>query len=106
MSHTEFNRNRSKRKSETAKSIAVRASTIDPRPICQVTTAIKASEATITPSRNAPAILDSRIRGKRGPLAATNRNAGRKIPTVATTAPRVPYKKRPKKVAGGKQDRE
>ena len=56
-------------------------------PRCAVTTAISASEATFTPSSAAPAVGDLRNRGISGPLIATKTNAGRKIPTVATTAP-------------------
>src|SRR5438876_6075677 len=52
------------------------------RPSCQATTAINASDATFTPSRNAPATGHRRRRGTSGPLSATKRNAGRKIPKV------------------------
>src|SRR5687768_12750566 len=45
---------------------------------CHVTTTIKASEAAFTPSRNAPAVGDFRMRGINGPLIATKKNAGRK----------------------------
>jgi len=47
-----------------------------------VTAAINASDATLTPSRKVPAILDFRMRGTSGPLTATSGNAGRKMPTV------------------------
>ncbi len=56
-------------------------------PKCNVTTAINAGEPTFTPSSTAPATGDLRSRGISGPLMATNTNAGRKIPIVATMAP-------------------
>ena len=67
---------------------AVHGSTIAARASCAVTRAMRAIEATFTPSRNAPATGERRIRGTSGPLRATKTKAGRKIPTVATTAPR------------------
>ena len=69
---------------------AVHASTIAARASCAVTRAMRAIDATFTPSRKAPATEDRRIRGTRGPLRATNAKAGRKMPIVATTAPRNP----------------
>ena len=69
------------------------------RASCAVTTAIKASEATFSPSRNAAATREERNFGTSGPLAATKTNAGRKIPAVATRAPRGPASRYPMKVA-------
>ena len=57
---------------------------------CMVTTAINAKEATFTPSRNAPAMGERRMRGTSEPLAATKTKAGRKMPTVARAAPAGP----------------
>jgi len=57
---------------------------------CHSTTAMSASDATLTPSSIAPAIGDRRILGTSGPLMATKTNAGRNIPTVATMAPVEP----------------
>ncbi len=52
----------------------------------QVTAAIKASDARLTPSKKALAIVGFlRIRGTSGPLTATRRNARRKTPNVART---------------------
>ena len=64
------------------------------RPSCHVTRAIKAREATLTPSSAAPAMRERRSRGTSGPLAATNTNAGAKMPRVATVAPRPPSTRR------------
>ena len=91
-SHAEFTRNRSRAINEATAKTTVRVSTKDARPSSQVTAAINASDATFTPSRKAPADLDFRIRGTSGPLTATSRNAGRKMPTVEMTAPRIPPK--------------
>ena len=77
----------------------VTTSTRDVRPSCQVTAAINASDATLTPSRKVPAVLDFRIRGTSGPLTATSRNAGRKMATVERTAPGIPPRMKPIKVA-------
>ena len=68
----------------------VAASTTAALASCQVTTAIRASDATLTPSRNAPATADFRSRGSSGTLAATKAKAGRKMPRVATAAPAGP----------------
>ena len=51
---------------------------------------MRARDATVTPSRKAPAAGERRIRGTSGPLAATKTNAGRKMPTVAAAAPAGP----------------
>ena len=61
-----------------------RRSTIAARASCAVTRAMRAIEATFTPSRKAPATGERRIRGTSGPLRATKTKAGRKMPTVAT----------------------
>ena len=98
-SHAEFTRNRTRAIYDAAAKRTVAVSTRDTRPSCQLTAAINASGATFTPSRKTPAILDFRMRGTSGPLTATSRNAGRKIPTVATTAPRIPPRIKPMKVA-------
>ena len=47
-----------------------------PTQFADSTLSMRASDPTFTPSRKAPAILDLRIRGMSGPLAATSRNAG------------------------------
>ena len=47
---------------------------------------MSATDAAFTPSRNAPATRDARMRGTRRPLIATRAKDGRKIPTVAATA--------------------
>ena len=70
--------------------VTVSQSTSAVRAICAVTIVMSASDATFTPSSTAPAILERRSRGTRGPLTATNMNAGRKIPIVATAAPALP----------------
>jgi len=64
----------------------VGTSTKAARPNCQVTTAISARDATFTPSINAPITRELRRRGISGPLTATNKNDGRKMPTVAASA--------------------
>jgi len=60
------------------------------RPSSQVTAASSASDATLTPSRKAPAVRERRTRGSKCPMSATKMNDGRKMPTVATTAPGTP----------------
>ena len=82
----------------------VSGSTRAARPSCQVTTAISASEAAFTPSRNAPAAGERRRRGTSGPLTATNTNAGRKMPSVATPAPGQPAQQVADE-GGGREDR-
>src|SRR5262249_56099243 len=57
---------------------------------CRVKTAMSDKEAAFTPLRKAPAAGCRRMRGTSGPLIATKKNAGRKIPTVATTDPGRP----------------
>ena len=74
----------------TAAIAVVHASTIAARASCAVTRAIGAIEPAFTPSRKASATGELRIRGTSGPLRATMTKAGRKIPTVATTAPQKP----------------
>ena len=56
----------------------------------QVTTAIRASDAAFTPSRNAEATGELRNFFIHGAEAATNINAGRKMPIVASVAPGTP----------------
>jgi hypothetical protein len=56
----------------------------------KVTTAMRASDATLTPSRNAPAQADSRTRDTSGRVTVTRTNPGKKIPSVATAAPGTP----------------
>ena len=46
---------------------------------CQVTAAIRATEATLTPSRKAPATGERRRRGTSGPLRATKTKAGKPV---------------------------
>src|SRR5580704_347665 len=99
MSHAEFTRHRNRAAADTIANPTVIQSTIEARPSCQLTYAINASDPTLTPSRNAPAIFDLRIRGINGPLAATSKNAGKKMPTVATTEPGSPPSRYPMKVA-------
>src|SRR5690606_7455142 len=53
-------------------------------------TRIAATTPALTPVRNAPVIGLRRIRGISGAVRMTKTNAGRKIPTVASTAPDVP----------------
>lgn len=89
-SHTEFTRKRSSKIALTAASSAVVMSTTAARANTSVTTAISASDPTMTPSRNAPAAGERRRRGTSGPLIATKKKDGRKIPAVATTAPGTP----------------
>ena len=50
------------------------------------------SEATTSPSRALEREAERRTRARSGPLRATNRNAGRKMATVDTTAPAGPAK--------------
>lgn len=68
-------------------------------PSSYVTKTINARDAMITPSRNAPATGELRMRGISGPLIATKTNAGRKMPTVAITAPTGPASRKPMNVA-------
>ena len=100
MSHTELSRQRNRATVETIASPSVTTSTNDVRPSCQLTFAMSASDPTFTPSRNAAATLDLRIRGMTGPLAATSRNAGAKMPIVATTEPRTPPNRYPTESRG------
>ena len=86
-SHAELIRQRTSAKRLAAASTSVRPSTMAARPSCTVTTAIRASDAALTPSRTAPAAGDCRTRGTSGPLIATKKKAGRKMPSVATAAP-------------------
>jgi len=87
-SHPEFTRSQSNTTNATTARMAVSASTMDALPNCHETTAMSARDPALTPSRNAPAVFDFLIRGANGPLTATSTKAGRKMPAVATTAPR------------------
>src|SRR3989454_7673667 len=98
-SHVEFTRNRISTNPLMSASATVETSTSAARPSCKVTTAMRASDATLTPSRNAPATGERRSRGTSGPLAATNTKAGRKIPSVATSPPGRPPSRYPMNVA-------
>lgn len=82
-----------KRINNTALAIAkmtVKPSTRAALPSSYVTTPNRASDATFTPFKNAPAVAECRIRGTGGPLIATKKKAGRKISNVATSAPSGP----------------
>ena len=59
-------------RAETTANPPVGTSTTALRPSCHATTPINASDATLTPSRNAAAAGERRSRGTRGPLIATN----------------------------------
>ena len=78
-SHAELTRKRMSKTAPRMANRAVAASKIAARPSCQVTTAIKANDAALTPSKNAPAIGELRKRGISRPLAAISRNDGRNI---------------------------
>lgn len=79
-----FNRNITNR--VASKSTMVNTSTIAVRPSCNVTPAMSPSEATFTPSRKIPAHGDLRTKGRKRLSSPTNRNDGRKIPSVASNA--------------------
>ena len=98
-SHIELKRNLASKIRLTANKTTLVGSINVALASCQVTTVMKASEAALTLSRNAPAVTDRRTRGTSGPLAATKRNAGRKMPMVATAAPALPPRTYPIKVA-------
>src|SRR5882672_12714888 len=66
---------------------------------CHPTNAISATAAAFTPSRNAPAVGDLRNFGRYFAVIATNTNAGKNIPNVASTAPRQPEITYPTNVA-------
>ena len=89
-SHVELTLKRTSSTSAARAMAIVSGSTNDALPNCQVTAAIRPSEATLTPSSSAPTHGERRMRGMRGPEAATNTNEGRKMPTVAMSAPRTP----------------
>lgn len=55
------------------------------------------------PSSAAPAVFDGRIFGISDALTATSSNGGRKIPSVATIAPVVPWEQVAEKRSGSKQ---
>src|SRR5215210_7075463 len=89
-------------KSRTSETRAIKAgigSKIESRPSCQVTPAMSANETTFAPSSKPARIGDSLKRGMRGPVTATKTNAGKKMPTVANSAPGTPASKYPTKVA-------
>lgn len=54
---------------------------------CQVTTTIKARDAALIPSKMCPAVDEERSFDSRGAVQATKKNAGKKMPNVATSAP-------------------
>src|SRR5258708_24854736 len=83
INHTEFILKRNIVTILTTKIETVSQSVIEAFPNCQATTAIKASDATTTPSNTAPAKGERRIFGIRGPLTATKAKPGTKIPRVA-----------------------
>jgi len=89
-SHTELRRPRARRTPPATANPAVVPSMIAARPSSQVTAASSASDATLTPSRKAPAVRERRTRGSNCPMSATKMKDGRKMPTVATTAPGTP----------------
>jgi len=89
-SHAELSRNLSSSKALDPAITTVSRSVSALRPRCQVTVAMSARDATVTPSRNAPALRERRRRGTSGPETATRTNEGRKIPSVATKAPVPP----------------
>src|ERR1700688_689949 len=95
----ELTRNRSRATKLRANTMSVALFTIDALANCIVTTAINARETATTPSSAAAAIADRRRRVRNGPLNATKTKPGRKIPTVATIAPRHPATTYPMKVA-------
>ena len=80
-------------------STMVNQSTMPARPSCHVTAAIRPSEATFTPSRNAPDHEDFRNLGKIWLRMATKKNEGRKIANVASNADCQPPIRYPAKVA-------
>lgn len=98
-SQAEFTLNRMSRTALSTASPIVSGSIRAACPSCQVTAAINAMEAALTPSKKAPAVGDLRRRGMIGPLTATKKKAGRKIPSVATVAPGTPPSTNPMKVA-------
>ena len=69
------------------------------RPSCQVTAAIRASDAALTPSRKPEAQGEFRNLGMNGLLINTKTKAGKKIPMVASIAPDEPATTYPIKVA-------
>ena len=99
MSQTEFTRVPTSSAAEASASAAVSGSTIAARPSCQATAAMSPSAATFTPSRKAAARREPRSRGSHGRLTATSTNEGRKMATVASTAPGRPASTKPMKVA-------
>ena len=56
-------------------------------PIEKATPAIRLKEATFRPSKTKDAEREFRSLEMKGAVRATKKNAGRKIPKVATTAP-------------------
>lgn len=67
--------------------IIVRGSIKAPPINFRVTTSIIETAEAFTPSKNAPNIADFLSLGINGLVAATNKNEGKNIPTVATAAP-------------------
>src|SRR5207249_5943060 len=85
--HAELIRNRNTATALTTKIARVNQLVTEARPNCQATTVIRARDPTTTPSKIAMASGDRRIFGSNGPLIATNRKPGKKIPSVARIAP-------------------
>ena len=84
---------------DPAQNSAVGTSTIAAWPSCQVTAAIRPSDAAATPSTMPVVILDPRKRLISGCVIATNTNPGAKIAIVARIAPDHPFSRKPIKVA-------
>jgi hypothetical protein len=85
--HAELTRKRNNAARLTAKIVRVFQSMMEALANCIATTAIRAREPAMTPSSAAEATGDLRKRGINGPLRATRKKPGRKIPRVATIAP-------------------
>ena len=90
ISQVELTRNRTSKNAFTAVNAHETASINAAGTSWTVTTTINASEATFTPSRNAPKVGERRNRETNGALMATKTNAGRNMPIVATAAPADP----------------
>ena len=89
-SHVELTLNRINNTKETSAIRIVRGPVNEARPNCQVTAAIKPSEATLTPSSKPLTHADFLIRGISGLEMATKMKEGRKMPRVARSDPGIP----------------
>jgi hypothetical protein len=78
--------------------VAANGSTIVARLSCHVTPAISARDATFTPSSRLERTRECLRRGMKGPVMATKTKAGKKISTVAASAPGAPSRRYPIKV--------